>query len=116
VVARAQQRDRVRRIGVLMALDENDPEAKALLSGFTHGLADLGWTVGRNLRMDVRWVGDNVDRMQVYAKKLLRAFGDKFSTSRRLTEITVSTENATAKGLKNRIFSPGQGRRGSWRP
>jgi putative tryptophan/tyrosine transport system substrate-binding protein len=47
LAARAQQGDRVRRIGVLMSLDENDPEAKALLSGFTQGLADLGWTVGR---------------------------------------------------------------------
>jgi putative tryptophan/tyrosine transport system substrate-binding protein len=69
VVARGQQTDRVRRIAVLMALDETDPEAKAF-SGFTQGLAELGWVEGRNLRMDVRWVGD-VDRMQVFAKELV---------------------------------------------
>jgi putative ABC transport system substrate-binding protein len=71
VVARAQQPDRVRRIGVLMGFDENDPEAKALLSGFTQGLAELGWTEGRNVRMDVRWAIDNADRVRALAKELV---------------------------------------------
>src|SRR3984893_14958491 len=70
-VARAQQPDRMRRIGVLMAIDENDPEGKARLSGFTQGLAELGWTDGRNLRMDVRWGAGNVDRERVFAKELV---------------------------------------------
>src|SRR5215472_8375105 len=69
--ARAQQPDRMRRVGVLMAFDENDPEAKAYLSGFTQGLAELGWTDGSNLRLDVRWGAGNVDRMRMSAKKLL---------------------------------------------
>jgi hypothetical protein len=55
LAARAQQPDRMRRVGILMALDENDPEAKAYLSGLTQRLAELGWTDGRNLRLDVRW-------------------------------------------------------------
>ena len=55
LAARAQQADRVRRIGVLMGLDENDPVAKTYVSAFTQALADLGWTDGRNVRMDVRW-------------------------------------------------------------
>jgi putative ABC transport system substrate-binding protein len=54
VVARAQQADRVRRIGVLMPGDENDPATKARVSAFTQALADLGWTDGRNMRMDLR--------------------------------------------------------------
>jgi putative ABC transport system substrate-binding protein len=54
VVARAQQGDRVRRIGMLMSGDENDPEEKLRLSAFTKALADLGWTDGRNVRMDLR--------------------------------------------------------------
>jgi putative ABC transport system substrate-binding protein len=57
VMARAQQGERVRRIGVLMALDETDPQGKARFSGFTQGLAELGWTNGRNVRIDVRWYG-----------------------------------------------------------
>jgi putative ABC transport system substrate-binding protein len=59
LVARAQQDRRVRRIGVLMSGDENDPEEKARLSGFMQGLAELGWTDGRNMRMDVRWAAAN---------------------------------------------------------
>ena len=71
VVARAQQGDRVRRISVMMALDETDSEGKALLAGLVHGLSELGWTDGRNVRMDVRWTGGNVDRMQMFAKELV---------------------------------------------
>jgi putative ABC transport system substrate-binding protein len=71
LATRAQQGERARRIAVLMALDENDPQAKTLLSGFTQGLAELGWSDGRNLRVDVRWVGNNVDRMQKFAKELV---------------------------------------------
>jgi putative ABC transport system substrate-binding protein len=69
--ARAQQGERVRRLGVLMGWDENDPGGKARLSGFIQGLADLGWTDGRNLRMDVRWAADNIDRMRMFAKELV---------------------------------------------
>jgi putative ABC transport system substrate-binding protein len=60
----------VRRIGVLMAFNESDPEGKARLSGFTQGLADLGWTDGRNVRMDVRWDANTLDRMRMFAKEL----------------------------------------------
>jgi putative tryptophan/tyrosine transport system substrate-binding protein len=70
LAARAQQPERVLRVGLLMAYGENDPEAKALLSGFTQGLSELGWIDGRNLRMDVRWAG-NVDRMRTFAKELV---------------------------------------------
>jgi len=71
VMARAQQTDRMRRIGVLMGYDESDPEGKARLSGFTQGLTELGWTEGRNVRMEVRWAADNVDRMRMFAKELV---------------------------------------------
>jgi putative ABC transport system substrate-binding protein len=53
-----------------MGGDENDPLRKGWLSGFTQGLAELGWTSGRDLRMDVRWPGDSVDRMRMVAKEL----------------------------------------------
>jgi putative ABC transport system substrate-binding protein len=59
LVASAQQGDRVRRIGVLSAGDENDPLRRNLISAFTQALARLGWTDGRNLRMDLRWFGDD---------------------------------------------------------
>jgi putative tryptophan/tyrosine transport system substrate-binding protein len=71
LAARAQQVDSVRRIGVLMSYSENDAEAKAYLSGFTQGLQELGWTDGRNARIDVRWAAGSVDRMRAFAKELV---------------------------------------------
>jgi len=67
----AQQPDSMRRIGVLMGFDESDPDAKADLSGFTQALGELGWSDGRNLRMDIRWVAGNPDRMRMFAKELV---------------------------------------------
>jgi putative ABC transport system substrate-binding protein len=66
----AQQVEGARRIGVLMGAAEDDPQRKGWLSAFTQALAELGWAVGRNLRMDVRWAGENVDRMRMFAKDL----------------------------------------------
>jgi putative ABC transport system substrate-binding protein len=70
VLARAQQRDRVRRIGVLSLNDENDPLVKSFVSAFTQVLADLGWTDGRNVRIDLRWGGDDINRIRAFAQEL----------------------------------------------
>jgi putative tryptophan/tyrosine transport system substrate-binding protein len=75
VVARAQQNERKRRIGVLMGRDENDPEAKARFSEFMKELAELGWTDGRNLQIDIRWAA-NADQAPVYAKELVALHPD----------------------------------------
>src|SRR5262249_30833199 len=56
---------------VLMGYGESDPEGKAYLSGFMHRLTELGWTDGRNVRIDVRWASGNVDRMGIFAKELV---------------------------------------------
>ena len=71
LAARAQQGNRVRRIGVLMVGDGNDPEAKTAVPAFTQGLADLGWTNGRNVRMDIRWWGDDINRIRALAQELV---------------------------------------------
>jgi putative tryptophan/tyrosine transport system substrate-binding protein len=71
LAARAQQGDRVRRIGVLVPFEENDPVWNRLLSAFTQALADLGWTDGRNVRMDVRWYGGDINRIRALAKELV---------------------------------------------
>ena len=70
VVARAQQGDRVRRIGVIGG-DENDPVTKTEVSAFTQALADLGWTEGRNVRIDLRWFGDDINRIPALARELV---------------------------------------------
>jgi putative ABC transport system substrate-binding protein len=71
LAAHAQQRDRVRRIGVLMEFDENDPLAKSRIFAFTQALARLGWTDGRNVRMDLRWGGDDANRARALAQELV---------------------------------------------
>jgi putative tryptophan/tyrosine transport system substrate-binding protein len=71
LTATAQHADRIRRVGVLMGYSEADPEAKVLLAGFTHGLSELGWIEGRNLRMDVRWAPGRTDVMHIFAKELV---------------------------------------------
>jgi putative ABC transport system substrate-binding protein len=71
IAARAQQGDHARRIGVLLPGDENDPVFKARLSAFTQALADLGWTDGRNVRMELRWAGSDINRMRALAQELV---------------------------------------------
>jgi putative tryptophan/tyrosine transport system substrate-binding protein len=71
LAAGAQQGDRVRRIGVLMPFDEDETVAKARVSAFTQALAELGWTDGRNVRMDVRWAGDDINRIGALAQELV---------------------------------------------
>jgi putative ABC transport system substrate-binding protein len=55
LAARAQQRERVRRIGVFMPGMADDPESEARNAAFLQGLGELGWIVGRNVRIDYRW-------------------------------------------------------------
>jgi putative ABC transport system substrate-binding protein len=71
VVARAQRAERVRRIGVLIPGDENDPLLKPRIYTFTQALADLGWTDGRNVRNDVWWAGDDPNRIRALAQELV---------------------------------------------
>jgi putative ABC transport system substrate-binding protein len=93
-VARAQQGDRVRRIGVLLPFDENDPEAKTFVSAFTQALADLGWTDGRNMRMDLRsYGGDDTNRIRALAQELVGLQPDIIVTSG--TPATVALQGQT---------------------
>jgi putative tryptophan/tyrosine transport system substrate-binding protein len=71
LAARAQQGNRVRRIGVLMPLDENDPDGKLRYSAVTQVLAALGWTDGRNVRIDLRWSGSDINRIRALARELV---------------------------------------------
>lgn len=71
LAARAQQAGGMRHVGVLLAFDESDPRPQRWLTSFTKGLAELGWTTGRNLRTDIRWAGNDVDLMRKFAKELV---------------------------------------------
>jgi putative ABC transport system substrate-binding protein len=71
LAARAQQGERVRRIGVLMPLDENDPSGKTIVSAFTQALAGFGWIEGRNVRIDLRYAGADINRIRALAQELV---------------------------------------------
>jgi len=70
LAARAQQRERMRRIGVLMTLAADDPEGQARLTAFVQGLQELGWTDGRNVQIDYRWPAGDAERIRRYAAEL----------------------------------------------
>ena len=74
--ARAQQPDRVRRVGVLVVTSERDPESQARVAAFHQGLEQLGWTVGRNLQIDYRWGMNDVERAGAATAELLRLTPD----------------------------------------
>ena len=71
VAARAQQGERIRRIGVLMAAAADDPEYQARIAAFQQGLALSGWTNGHNARIDTRWATTNADDIRRHAAELV---------------------------------------------
>ena len=71
LVARAQQPTGMRRIGVLLYLNEQDVESKTYLAAFVKQLSELGWRAGGNLQIDYRWTGGNVARLRQYAAELV---------------------------------------------
>jgi hypothetical protein len=62
LMARAQEPDRMRRVGVLLPFTADDPEGQARLMAFAQGLQQLGWAVGTNLRIDARWGAGDAER------------------------------------------------------
>jgi putative ABC transport system substrate-binding protein len=95
LAARAQQGDRVRRIGYLTAADENDPLGKARISAFTQTLAGLGWTDGRNVRIDLRWAGGDINRIQALAQELVGLQPDIILTTNTPATVALRRETRT---------------------
>jgi putative ABC transport system substrate-binding protein len=92
-VARAQHGDRVRRVGVLMPGDESDPVQKTYFSALTQALAGLGWTDGRNVRIDHRWFGGDANRRLGLAQELVSLQPDIIVTGG--TAATADLQRAT---------------------
>jgi putative ABC transport system substrate-binding protein len=115
----AQQRERMRRIGVLMPEDENDPVFKTNLSAFTQALAGLGWTDGRNVRMALRWAGGDFNRIRALAQELVALqldiilthgtpASDALQQETRTIPIVFATMNEpVASGIVARLNQPG---------
>jgi putative ABC transport system substrate-binding protein len=119
LAARAQRGDRVRRIGVLMAYDENDPAPNTQVSAFTQALAGLGWTDGRNVRMDLRWGRGDNNRISALAGELVSLQPDIILThttlataalqreTRTIPIVSVSVSDPVASGIVARLNQPG---------
>jgi putative ABC transport system substrate-binding protein len=95
IAAHAQQREGMRRIGVLMPGDENDPLRKSSVSAFTQALAGLGWTDGRNVRMELRWPGDDINRIRTLAQELVGLQPDIILTNGNPATAAVEHETRT---------------------
>src|SRR5262249_27945424 len=76
LAARAQQGEKVRRIGVLMNLAADDAEGQARIAAFLQALQQLGWSDGRNVRIDYRWAAGDAGRFHRYAEELLALVPD----------------------------------------
>jgi ABC-type uncharacterized transport system substrate-binding protein len=76
LAARGQKIVAVRHVGVLLSVDEKDPEGKAQLAGFVQRLAELGWSEGHNLKLEIRWSAANVDQIRTFARELVASQPD----------------------------------------
>jgi putative ABC transport system substrate-binding protein len=119
LAAKAQQGGRVRRIGVLLSGDENNPLQKPLISVLTQALADLGWTDGRNVRVDLHWGGGDNNRIRASAKELVGLQPDIILASasaatvaaqretRTIPIVFVNVSDPVASGIVPRLNQPG---------
>ena len=92
-VARGQQADRMRRIGVLMHLAADDPEGQRRVAVFLQGLQEAGWAVGRNVDIDMRWAGGETERFRQYAMEIIALTPDVILAS--ATPSVLAVQQAT---------------------
>ena len=104
--ARAQQRERMRRIGVLQAIAENDPEAQLRKAAFRQGLQKRGWTEGANIIVDYRWGDGSSERIRAQVAELLGMQPDVIWTSGALTLLPLKRATSTIPIVFTQLFDP----------
>jgi len=119
LAARAQQADRVRRVGVLLPAASDDAEFQARVGAFLQGLQQSGWSIGRNVRIDTRWATPNASNIRRHAAELVTLAPDVIlahgaSTMRPLLEVTRSVPivfpvagDPVAAGFVDSLARPG---------
>jgi len=119
LAAHAQQPERMRRIGVLISLAENDAEGQARIAAFLKGLQQLGWTEGRNVRIDYRWGAGDPDRYRTYAAELVALAPDVLlatggsvipsllQATRTVPIVFTQTTDPVGAGFVNSLARPG---------
>src|SRR5262249_44373736 len=107
LAARAQQpAERVRRLGVLMAYDESDQEGQAWVAAFHGGLQKLGWTEGRNIRIDSRWAAADAESRQRFAKELVALAPDLILTQNTPTTLAMMEQTRTIPIIFANVVDP----------
>jgi putative tryptophan/tyrosine transport system substrate-binding protein len=119
LAARAQQPERIRRLGMLMNRAADDPRGQVELAAFQQGLQQLGWSDGRNIRIDTRWGENDVDRDRGYAAELVALAPDLILASgtlsvaalrhatRTLPIVFVEVSDPVGAGLVDSLSRPG---------
>ena len=119
LAARAQQRERTRRIGVLQSLAADDAEGQARLAAFAQGLQQSGWIIGRNVRIDTRWAAGDAERIRRYAAELVAltpdvilvvgapATGSLLQATRAVPIVFVNVPDPVGAGFVETLARPG---------
>src|SRR5262245_31759044 len=106
LAARAQQPERVRRIGVLMAYAENDREYQSHLAAFREELQKLGWTEGRNVQIDYRWAALDPELLRRFARELIALQPDVILSSSSPTTTSLLQETRSIPIIFANIADP----------
>ncbi len=106
LAARAQQADRMRRVGVLVNRIPGDPEEQARLAAFLQGLQELGWADGRNVRIDYRWAADKADRLRTFAAELVTLAPDVILTSSSQSVAALQQTGTTVPIVFTNVIDP----------
>src|SRR5215472_840555 len=106
VAARAQQGERMRRIGVLLSTHEGDPARRAQLTAFVQRLTELGWADGRNVHLEVRWTAGSVDAARKYAAELVALAPDIIVTDTSFDVAAVQQATRTVPIVFGGVIDP----------
>ena len=106
IAARAQQTERVRRVGVLMLTSSDEPESQTNIAAFLQGLQEAGWAVGRNLRIDYRWSGNDRTRLNQHATELISLGPDVILAGVGGTTLVLRRVSSTVPVVAAQIIDP----------
>jgi putative tryptophan/tyrosine transport system substrate-binding protein len=103
---RAQRRELVRRIGVIMSFAASDPDAQLRVSAFDKGMRDLGWLEGRNLQTAYRWAGDDGDDLRNHAKELVRMAPDVILVNSTPASVALHEQGSSVPAVFVQVTDP----------